>query len=660
MFYSQTFLGRKGPLGTVWCTAHLQQRLKKSHDTSTDILKTVEYIMFPEVPIALRMSGHLLLGVVRIYSKKVDYLFHECNIILTGLSKVFAPVELNLPEDTRQAPVQSITLPNTFELDAMDLDDTYEEGIQDDHLRSRDEITLIEQIPTGRDPYIVISFDEDILESSQHALVPVSVVSLMEEDCWHSEGPSPSHPEVHRESFQDSPPRSRGEIDRDIPTLDLPEIEVMRDAVHDVGFGNFPPMTDHVDDRSSPTRSEQIMMEKGTVTPPVPDALASGGSSLPYQQHSETAASADLQNAAVFPDEHILFEHASPEMAIRSSPPVQQPPARKRKRKQLFDECVVLKNSFMKRALDNPSDILRKRKNIPTSAFGLWKLNKRLRKECGFQEPLFNGMCTDLQNIYKKDYVQINPHLFGQDDVIPEAVDSETLGPTTEVLPGLGISHSPDNATAIDMEIEHLRHDRDQTGGNFLDFVSLPIRGIDSSLGRDTFTPISGSLGSAPELPEGSTAGTGVLPTPDAATSTGTFRSDTETPLTFIEENQVEENTCLSDIPEMTAAEELSFLEADDTSLAGSCRSQEIDPLSIRTRAVAQFLQRRSPTAPGQEEESGLSLTNTLEGKSRRLCARMFFETLVLKSYGLIDVQQDEAYGDILLKLTPTFSKAQI
>ncbi|KAF8009780.1 hypothetical protein BT93_J0698 [Corymbia citriodora subsp. variegata] len=659
MFYSQTFLGRKGPLGTVWCAAHLQHRLKKSHYTSTDILKTVEYIMFPEVPIALRMSGHLLLGVVRIYSKKVDYLFHECNIILTGLSKVFAPVELNLPEDTRQAPVQSITLPNTFELDAMDLDDTYEEGIQDDHLRSRDKITLIEQIPTGRDPYIVISFDEDILELSQHALVPISVDSLME-DTRHSEGPSRSHPEVHMASFQDSPPTSRGEIDRDIPMPDLPEIEVMRDAVHDVGFGNFPPLTDHVDDRSSPTRSEQIMMEKGTITPPVPDALASGGSLLPYQQHSEAAASADLQNADVVLDEHVLFEHASPEMAIRSSPTVQRPPARKRKRKQLFDECVVLKNSFMKKALDNPSDILRKRKNIPNSAFGLWKLNKGLRKDCGFQEPLFNGMCTDLQNIFKKDYVSINPHLFGQDDVIPEPVDSETPGPTTEVLPGPGISRSPDNATGFDLEIEHLRHHKDQTGGNFLDFVSLPIRGIDSSLGRDTFTPMSGSLGSAPELPEGSTVGTGVLPTPDAAMSTGPFRSDTETPQTFIEENQVEENTCLSDIPEMTAAEELSFLEAEDTSLAGSCRSQEIDPLSIRTRAVAQFLQRRSPTAPGQEEESGLSLTNILEGKNRRLCARMFFETLVLKSYGLIDVQQDEAYGDISLKLTPTLSKAQI
>lgn len=88
---------------------------------------------------------------------------------------------------------------------------------------------------------------------------------------------------------------------------DLPEIEVMRDTVHDVGFENFPPMTDNVDDRNSLTRSEQIMMEKGTVTPPVPDALASGGSSLPYHHRPETATSADLQNAAVFPDEHVLF-----------------------------------------------------------------------------------------------------------------------------------------------------------------------------------------------------------------------------------------------------------------------------------------------------------------------------------------------------------------
>ena len=79
--------------------------------------------MFPEVPIALRMSGHLLLGVVRIYSKKVDYLHQDCTVVLTGLSKAFASMQLNLPEELRQAPVQSITLPETFDLDAQNFDD---------------------------------------------------------------------------------------------------------------------------------------------------------------------------------------------------------------------------------------------------------------------------------------------------------------------------------------------------------------------------------------------------------------------------------------------------------------------------------------------------------------------------------------------------------
>lgn len=79
--------------------------------------------MFPEVPIALRMSGHLLLGVVRIYSKKVEYLRQDCDVVLTTLRKAFTSIELNLPEGERQAPVHAITLPDTFDLDALDLDD---------------------------------------------------------------------------------------------------------------------------------------------------------------------------------------------------------------------------------------------------------------------------------------------------------------------------------------------------------------------------------------------------------------------------------------------------------------------------------------------------------------------------------------------------------
>nr|ABR18449.1 unknown [Picea sitchensis] len=79
MFYSQFILAKKGPLGTIWIAAHLERKLRKNQVADTDIGVSVDSILFPEVPIALRLSSHLLLGVVRIYSRKVNYLFNDCS-----------------------------------------------------------------------------------------------------------------------------------------------------------------------------------------------------------------------------------------------------------------------------------------------------------------------------------------------------------------------------------------------------------------------------------------------------------------------------------------------------------------------------------------------------------------------------------------------------
>ena len=35
-------------------------------------------ILNPAAPLALRVSGHLMLGIVRIYSRKVKYLIADC------------------------------------------------------------------------------------------------------------------------------------------------------------------------------------------------------------------------------------------------------------------------------------------------------------------------------------------------------------------------------------------------------------------------------------------------------------------------------------------------------------------------------------------------------------------------------------------------------
>ena len=50
-------------------------------------------------------------------------------------------------------------------------------------------------------------------------------------------------------------------------------------------------------------------------------------------------------------------------------------------------------------------------------------------------------------------------------------------------------------------------------------------------------------------------------------------------------------------------------------------------------RAVAQYLKRQSPVTPSSDDRSEyLTLNKILKGKTRKICARMFFETLVIVS----------------------------
>ena len=50
--------------------------------------------MNPEVPLALRLSGQLLLGVVNIYKKKVLYLYEDCNDAMSKMQQVLFPPSL--------------------------------------------------------------------------------------------------------------------------------------------------------------------------------------------------------------------------------------------------------------------------------------------------------------------------------------------------------------------------------------------------------------------------------------------------------------------------------------------------------------------------------------------------------------------------------------
>jgi len=114
MFYAQFVLAKKGPLARIWLAAHWDKKLTKAHVFETNIEKSVEGIISPKVKMALRTSGHLLLGVVRIYSRKAKYLLADCNEAFVKIKMAFRPGMVDLPDDNREAAVRAITLPEVF------------------------------------------------------------------------------------------------------------------------------------------------------------------------------------------------------------------------------------------------------------------------------------------------------------------------------------------------------------------------------------------------------------------------------------------------------------------------------------------------------------------------------------------------------------------
>ena len=64
--------------------------------------------------IALCSTGHLLLGVVHIYSRKAKSLLADCNETFMRIKIAFYPGQVDLAEKNREAPIDSITLAEVF------------------------------------------------------------------------------------------------------------------------------------------------------------------------------------------------------------------------------------------------------------------------------------------------------------------------------------------------------------------------------------------------------------------------------------------------------------------------------------------------------------------------------------------------------------------
>ncbi|XP_006207460.2 double-strand-break repair protein rad21-like protein 1 isoform X1 [Vicugna pacos] len=191
MFYTHVLMSKRGPLAKIWLAAHWEKKLKKAHVFECNLEITIEKILSPKVKIALRTSGHLLLGVVRIYNRKAKYLLADCSEALLKMKMAFRPGLVDLPKENFEAAYNAITLPeefHDFDIQNVSAIDVSEHFAQNQS--KPEEITLREDYGNGplyqagsfgEEPEILRRhsfFDDNILLNSSGPLLEHSSGSL--------------------------------------------------------------------------------------------------------------------------------------------------------------------------------------------------------------------------------------------------------------------------------------------------------------------------------------------------------------------------------------------------------------------------------------------------------------------------------------------------
>lgn len=114
MFWSGSLLSATGPLAKAWLSANQERKVSKVQILQHNLQDSVDAIIAPaDAPLALRLSGQLLLGVVRIYSRKARYLLDDCNEALMKIKMAFRSTgNHDIPTNLNVQHKESLVLPD--------------------------------------------------------------------------------------------------------------------------------------------------------------------------------------------------------------------------------------------------------------------------------------------------------------------------------------------------------------------------------------------------------------------------------------------------------------------------------------------------------------------------------------------------------------------
>eukprot|EP00240_Pyramimonas_obovata_P013949 CAMPEP_0118924014 /NCGR_PEP_ID=MMETSP1169-20130426/2337_1 /TAXON_ID=36882 /ORGANISM="Pyramimonas obovata, Strain CCMP722" /LENGTH=195 /DNA_ID=CAMNT_0006865089 /DNA_START=169 /DNA_END=753 /DNA_ORIENTATION=+ len=112
MFFSQEFLSKKSQLGTIWIAAHMERKLKRKNIVETSVEESADTILKLDIPLALRVSAVLMLGVVRVHSRQVGYLYTDASEAVVKFQKL--RVSSHEPQTDASQPQNEITEKSSF------------------------------------------------------------------------------------------------------------------------------------------------------------------------------------------------------------------------------------------------------------------------------------------------------------------------------------------------------------------------------------------------------------------------------------------------------------------------------------------------------------------------------------------------------------------
>ncbi|XP_076949547.1 uncharacterized protein LOC143622233 [Bidens hawaiensis] len=601
-------------LRKVWVAAHFPKRLSKKIVEETDICSSVDEILDEKFPVVTyRVLGCYVIGLTRIYAMKVDYLFDDCNrrrskieLSSEGRKKVGANYggtrSCTFVESIR-AQCGSLSLPDCFDLDSYDLDIVLDDT-SNDHVKPHLELVLKGKAFRWEDQRRVCH-----ALGKEHASASTSTSAM----------PTDVELDASVEKFMH---RFVLEERLDPMVLSVSDDELILDSAPLIQQEPEPELNNNIEpsmiSEGVASFDNQSGDEEGTTTEPtVVSEMASLDNLIlePTPVKGQLSVAVDVTPMSMAP----VVTGKRKQRSVAVSTPASRTDLRApRTRKCVYNYALMFPDEVYRTRASDESYPVRKRR---TRTAAIERKDKRASTD-RFMQPEFSSFQADLSSASSASV-----------QVVAEQVE-ETAGPTTSK------GDEPKQVVVEDVEA-----------------AVGPTMSKNNEVGPLNVHMVSEE-----------TEAEGIAPlTP--ATQSALWRFDEACCETSMVSEMGPTSSCESQERMMSpirdgGLDEIQTAESQGPTTLGEENQDNVtsvlvaEKLSAATKSVGSFLRSKFVHSKEKGEEEAVNLSGILKHKTKKESAMLFYQILVLKSGGYVDVKQEKPYDEICLKQTEKMTSA--